>query len=105
MRPTATSAPLLDLHAFAESVTRTLGVARGLVEAGRPIDLAGLEDQVGLLCAKALDLPPAEGRVMRSELVGVLARVETLSVALSRARDLPDHGIWGAQMPARGLMD
>ncbi len=86
---TATSAPLLELRAFADGVTQTLGVARGLVEAGRHVDLAGLEDQVGLLCAKALDLPPAEGRAIRGELVALLARVEALSVALLHARAPP----------------
>ena len=86
MHPTATSAPLMELRIFADGVTQTLGVARGLVEVGRCVDLAGLEDQVGLLCAKALDLPPTDGRAMRIELVAVLARVEALSVALLRAR-------------------
>jgi hypothetical protein len=90
MHSTATSAPLLELRAFADDVTQTLGVARGLVEVGRYVDLAGLEDQVGLLCAKALDLPPAEGRVMRGELVALLARVEALSVALLDARGRAD---------------
>ena len=71
--------------AFADGVTQTLGVARGLVEAGRHVDLAGLEDQVGLLCAKALDLPPEEGRECARSAT-VLARVEALSVALLRAR-------------------
>jgi hypothetical protein len=80
------SEPLIDLRAFAEGVTQTLDVARGLVEAGRMIDLNGLEDQVGLLCAKALDLQPDDGRAMRNDLVAVLARVDALGVALARAR-------------------
>ena len=86
MHPTATSAPLMELRIFADGVTQTLGVARGLVEVGRCVDLAGLEDQVGLLCAKALDLPPTDGRAMRVDLLAVLGRVEALSVALLRAR-------------------
>jgi len=90
MHPTATSAPLRELRTFADGVTQTLGVARGLVEAGRHVDLAGLEDQVGLLCAKALDLPPEEGRAMRVDLLAVLARVEALSIALLRARGAAD---------------
>ncbi len=90
MPPTAASAPLRELRAFADGVTQTLGVARGLVEAGRYVDLGGLEDQVGLLCAKALDLPPEEGRALRDELLALLARVEALSVALLHARGLAD---------------
>jgi len=80
------SAQLAELQMFADGVTQTLGVARGLVEAGRYVDLAGLEDQLGLLCAKALDLPPGDGRTMRVELIAMLARVEALSTALLRAR-------------------
>ena len=87
MHPTDTSPALHELRAFADGVTQTLGVARGLIEAGRYVDLSGLEDQVGLLCAKALDLAPAEGRAMRTDLVGVLARLDALSIALVHARD------------------
>jgi hypothetical protein len=85
MHPIVSSPQFAELQMFADGVTQTLGVARGLVEVGRYVDLAGLEDQVGLLCAKALDLPPADGRAMRIELIAVLARVEALSVALRRA--------------------
>ena len=88
MHPTAASAPLIELRTFADGVTQTLGVARGLVEAGRYVDLGGLEDQVGLLCAKALDLPPEEGRAVRGELLVLLTRVEALSAALLHARGL-----------------
>ena len=90
MHTIVTSAPLAELRAFADDVTQTLGVARGLVEAGRSVDLVGLEDQIGLLCAKALDLPSTEGRAMRGDLIALLARVESLSVALLHASGLPD---------------
>jgi len=99
MQSNVTSAPLAELRAFADTVTQTLSVARGLVGAGHAVDLTGLEDQVGLLCAKALDLPPAEGRAMRTELIALLARLEALSVAMLSARSLPAdafsaHGLW-----------
>jgi hypothetical protein len=79
--------PLVELRAYADGVAQMLGVARGLVDAGRAVDLAGLEDQVGLLCAKALDLPRDEGRTMRGELVALLARLDGLGVALRRAHE------------------
>jgi hypothetical protein len=88
MHSTGTSTLLAELRAFADGVAQTLGVARGLVEAGRTVDLGGLEDQVGLVCAKALDLPPAEGRLMRGDLMALLARTEALSVALLHARQM-----------------
>ena len=97
---TVTSAPLMERCDFADGVTQTLGVARGPVEVGPAGDLAGLEDQVGLLCANALDLPPAEGRIMLAELVTTLARVEVLSVALLQARNVAAHG-----KPALGMPD
>jgi len=90
MHPTANSEPLKELRAFTDGVTQTLGVARGLIEAGRHVDLTGLEDQVGLLCAKALDLPPAEGRAIRGDLAVLLKRVEALSAALLYAHAMPD---------------
>ena len=86
MHANATSSPLVELRTFADGVMQTLGVARGLVEVGRQVDLAGLEDQVGLLCAKALDLPPTDGQAMRVDLLVVLGRVEALSAALLHAR-------------------
>jgi hypothetical protein len=91
---------LLERRAFADGVTQTLDVARGLVEVGPSVDLAGLEDQVGLLCAKALDLSPAGGRIILAELVTTLARVEALSVALLQARNVAAHG-----KPALGMPD
>jgi len=50
----------------------------------------GLEDQVGLVCAKALDLQPAEGRLMRGVLVALLVRADALSVALLHAGQTTD---------------
>jgi hypothetical protein len=91
MPSTHISPALHELRAFADGVTQTLGVARGLIEAGRDLDLSGLEDQVGLLCAKALDLAPAEGRSMRNDLVAVLARLDALSIAMVHARDASPH--------------
>lgn len=81
------ASPLAELRAYADGVAQMLGVARSLVDLGRAVELAGLEDQVGLVCAKALDLPRDEGRVMRGELVALLARLDGLSVALRRAHE------------------
>jgi hypothetical protein len=71
------------VRVFAEEVTKLVGVARALVEAGRDVDLAGLDSQVGLLCAKTLDLPPDEGRRVRPRLIALSGTVEALSRALS----------------------
>jgi hypothetical protein len=37
---------------------------------------------VGLVCARALDLPPEEGRLMRGELQALLSEVDALAASL-----------------------
>ena len=66
-----------------EALTRTIDLARALAEAGRAIDLAGLDGQVGLLCAKSLDLPPDQGRAVRPRLIELSEAVATLARVLS----------------------
>jgi hypothetical protein len=53
---------------MADGLAATLRTARALCDAGRPIDLTGLQDMVGVLCAHVLDLPLVEGRQMRATL-------------------------------------
>lgn len=67
-----------DLHGL-------LRVAQALLREGRAVDLSGLEEQIGRLCAAALDLAPEPGRGLRDELIALLAEVEALAVVL-RAR-------------------
>jgi hypothetical protein len=64
---------------------RTIGVARALVRSGRTLDLRGIEDGVGMLCAQVLDLPPPQGRTLLTQLQDVLAEVDALGAALSEA--------------------
>jgi hypothetical protein len=75
--------PAEAVRELAEKLTHMLGVARALAESGRAIDLAGFEQDVGLLCAKSLDLPPAAGREMRPHLVALSGAVELLSRVLA----------------------
>lgn len=67
---------------MAEAACGTLRVARVLVELSRPVDLAGLEDAVGRLCAAILDLPPEQGRTLRPQLAAVLAELDALEGAV-----------------------
>lgn len=68
-----------------ESLGRTMCIARTLLEHGRTVDLAGLDRGVGLLCAKALDLPPELGRTLRPNLIALLSELDRLSDMLTRA--------------------
>jgi hypothetical protein len=66
-----------------EQVTRVLRVARGLAEAGRKMDVKGLDELVGLLCAQCLDLPGEVGRSFRPRLAMLLAEIDALSHCLA----------------------
>jgi hypothetical protein len=67
---------------MADAVTGMLRVARVLVETRRQVDLTGLADAVGRLCAGTLDLPDTEGRALRPRLVEVLAELNALDAAI-----------------------
>ncbi|GAN78262.1 hypothetical protein [Acidisphaera rubrifaciens] len=87
MDPTAhTRQSAVDL---AEGLARTLRIAEALHTARRHIDLAGLDDLVGRLCARALDLPPEQGRTLRPSLVALCEQADRFADTL-RATP-PDH--------------
>ncbi len=72
-----------QIDALIRELVNTVDIARALLEAGRTVDLSGLEHRAGLLCAKVLDLPPAEGRAVRLHLIGLLGLIDALSQALA----------------------
>jgi hypothetical protein len=74
---------------FARSLGATARLARALAESGERIDLAGLSTHVGLLCARALDLDPEQGREMRVELITLRSDLDALAHALGLSP--PDH--------------
>ena len=65
-----------------------LHMTHALASAGRIVDITGLDQQIGLLCAKALDLIPEDGRVLRTMLVGLLADLDALSETLAQQKRL-----------------
>lgn len=71
-----------DVASLSKALHDTVNFAAGLAMGGRRIDVTGLDRSVGLLCAKALDLPPAEGRTACALLFSLLTRINALSVAL-----------------------
>jgi hypothetical protein len=71
-----------QLTLLAERLSRTLAVARALALAGRHVDLAGIQDGIGLLCAKTLDLPRPEARRLVPALHELMAQIDSLSVAM-----------------------
>ncbi|HEY2615746.1 MAG TPA: hypothetical protein VGI78_00260 [Acetobacteraceae bacterium] len=75
--------PVAAVGALASELMQTVGLACALAESGRAIDLAGLDDRVGLLCAKSLDLPPDEGRRVRPRLIALSGAMLALSRAMA----------------------
>jgi hypothetical protein len=67
-----------------DQMNQTLAVATALAEAGRVLDLDGLEMEMTRLCGAVLMLPVPAGRALRPAMSGLLARVEDLSTALLR---------------------
>lgn len=85
--PPPPASPSDRAAAAAEAVAGLLRIAQALAQARRSIDLAGLDQDIGRLCAAALDLPPAEGRAMRPLLIGVLAELDALSACVAAAAE------------------
>ena len=77
-----TETPLAAVCGCLEQFGHTLGIARSLVQAGKQVDLTGLDAELGYVCARALDLPPDEGRGLRPELIRLRAELDALSAAL-----------------------
>jgi len=81
--------PRQRLTNLACRLSTTVALARALKQGGRQLDLAGVEDGVGILCAQALDLPPDDARLMLPVLHEVLAQVEMLAETLQDVPDAP----------------
>ena len=64
-----------------EQIGGVLRLARVLAAAHRPLDLTGLNDLAGRLCAAALDLPPEQGRALRPALAALIGELDALAAA------------------------
>jgi hypothetical protein len=75
--------PVAAVRALSDELIKVIEVARALAEAGRAIDLTELDQQIGLLCAKSLDLPPDDGRRIRPRLIVLSGSMAALSRVLT----------------------
>ena len=80
--PTPPADPTALQQALAEQVQRIVAIARALAGSGRRVDLSGLDEAAGLLCAKTLDLPLDQGRLARPQLAAILAELDLLGTTL-----------------------
>ena len=81
--PNQAETPLAAVRACLEQLGHTVGIAHRLVLAGKHVDLTGLDADMGFVCARALDLPPDEGRALRRELINLRSEIEALTAALA----------------------
>ena len=65
-----------------EAMFATLAMARALVQGGRQVELAGLEDEAAIICAAIQALPAAQARPLRPAIVGLVRELDALAVAL-----------------------
>jgi hypothetical protein len=79
------------VNELATRIARTLGIARALAAHGRHLDLAGIEDGIGILCAQTLDLPNADARCMVPVLREVLSQIDSLSAMLHQEAPLRER--------------
>jgi hypothetical protein len=77
--------PAQAVRSAAQALGAILRLAQALAERGEGLDLAGLDQQVGRVCASALDLPLAEGRELRADLFALRQQVDLLAQALRGA--------------------
>jgi hypothetical protein len=78
----AAASPMVGAEQAADAVLKVLRLARGMAQAGRRVDLAGLDAMVGRLCARCLDLPPQDGRQIGAVLAALLVEIDALHASL-----------------------
>ncbi len=76
---------LENLLGEARSIEATLAAAAALLDAGRRVDMTGLDQRTGRLCAQGLDLPPDEGARLRPALLALRDSLDTVAGRLKGA--------------------
>ena len=74
--------PEVEVLALAEQTARMVAVTQALVASQRHVDIGGLQNQVGLLCAKALDLPPSKTGFLKLELRRLASSLDLLNATM-----------------------
>jgi hypothetical protein len=75
--------PTAAVEAAIATLDGTLAMARALVEAGRRIELDGLENDAAALCAALMLLSPEAARELRPALIGLRRQVDELAISLA----------------------
>ena len=93
------------VSAMAESVGKIVQLAEVLARTGRDVDLRGLEDKVGQLCACALDLPDEQRRALVPVLENQLEALSHLDICIRTkpGLDLANRSASGARRKGRKM--
>ncbi len=80
--PATCRPPVETVVEMIDGAAKTIQLARALADARRPIELSGLDEMIGLLCARLLDLDYSEGRGLRERLVALERDLAALEARL-----------------------
>jgi streptomycin 6-kinase len=72
------------VRAAIEAMDNTVLMARALIEGGRRIDLAGLDQDATALCAAVMALDANEAKRLRPSLVSLRTRLDSLAASIAR---------------------
>ena len=76
--------PEAEVLALSEQTARMIGVAKALVMSQRHVDVQGLQNHIGLLCAKALDLPRSKTGFLKLELTRLVSELDALTASMRK---------------------
>lgn len=74
--------PEAEVLAMADQTARMIAVTQAMVSSQRHVDIQGLQNHVGLLCAKALDLPPSRTGFLKLELQRLASSLDRLHATM-----------------------
>lgn len=74
--------PEAEVFALSEQTARLIAVAQALVASQRHVDIQGLQNHVGLLCAKALDLSISQSGFLKLELMRLASGLAALDASM-----------------------
>lgn len=83
LSPAVTSSQ--SVRGLASSLTFLIRLSRVLAGAGRPVDLSGLDDRIGLLCARVMDLDPEDGTEIKPYVFQLAGEIDSFCAAHTRA--------------------
>lgn len=73
--------PSQSARALTSSLTFLIRLGRVLAGAGRPVDLSGLDDRVGLLRARIMELDPEESAEIKEDVFQLATEIDCFCAA------------------------